>query len=215
MQTKIMKLEHDMEKMAKVIDQCVSVIQKGGTLTFPTETSYGIGCDATNEKAVKRIYEAKEREAYKPFPIVISDLRMAEEYFVLNDSARKLIKAFMPGPLSLVLDKKGSKMPDEFWPKEIGVAFRIPGKDFVRIMAQEAGVPLVATSANLSGRTPIYRFEDIKQTFNGKVELMVDGGNLPPIRPSTIIDLRDKQPIVVREGPLNIQDILRELSKEQ
>ncbi len=214
MQTKILKLEHDMEKMAKVIDQCVGVIQKGGIFTFPTETSYGLGCDATNDKAVKRIYEAKDREAFKPFPVVVSDLRMAEEYFELNDNARKLIKAFMPGPLSVVLDKKPGKMPDEFWPREIGVAFRIPGKDFVRIMVQEAGVPLVATSANLSGKMPIYRFDDIKQTFNGRVELMVDSGNLPPIRPSTIIDLRDKMPIVVREGPLNVQDVLHELSRE-
>ncbi|MBS3070499.1 threonylcarbamoyl-AMP synthase [Candidatus Micrarchaeota archaeon] len=214
MQTKILKLEHDMEKMAKVIDQCVNVISKGGIFTFPTETSYGIGCDATNEKAIKRIYETKERSAYKPLPIIVSDERMAEEYFELNENARKLIKAFMPGPLSLVLNKKGGKLSDEFWPKEIGVAFRISSKEFTRLIAQEAGVPLVATSANLSGKTPIYRFDEIKSTFNGNVELMVDGGNLPPIRPSTIIDMRDKMPIVVREGPLQAQDVLHELARE-
>ncbi|HLC38000.1 MAG TPA: L-threonylcarbamoyladenylate synthase [Candidatus Norongarragalinales archaeon] len=209
MQTKVIKLEHDMEKMAKLIDQCVAIVKKGGLVAYPTETSYGIGCDATNKDAVKKIYEVKGRDPFRPLPVIVSDLRMAEEHCTLDDRAKKLVNAFMPGPLTLVVQKKHS-LPDELTTK--GVAFRIPGKDFPRLFAQECGVPLVSTSANISGKTPIYRVDELKQTFDGKIDLIVDAGNLPPVRPSTIIDLRGRDPIVVREGPLSVQDVITELA---
>ncbi|MFH1056635.1 MAG: L-threonylcarbamoyladenylate synthase [Candidatus Micrarchaeota archaeon] len=212
MKTKILKLEHDLEKMAKVIEQSVAVIKKGGLVIFPTETSYGIACDATNKESLKRVYQLKGRDVFRPLPIIVSDIRMAEEYGVLDDKARKLVRAFMPGPLTIVVEKKKT-LPEELSPEEKGVAFRIPGKEFARLFAQEANVPLVSTSANLSGKTPIYKADELKETFDGKIDLIVDAGNLPPVRPSTIIDLRGRDPLIVREGPLSVQDIIHELER--
>ncbi|HIH20292.1 TPA: threonylcarbamoyl-AMP synthase [Candidatus Micrarchaeota archaeon] len=212
-QTKIVKLEHDREKMAKILDQSASVIKKGGIIAFPTETSYGLGCDATNATAIKKIYEIKGRDEANPLPIIVSDIHMAEEYCILSDKAVKLVNAFMPGPLSIIV-KKRDKLPEELSPAEKGVAFRIPAKEFARIMVQEAGVPVVSTSANFSGKSPIYKIEELKQTFNNKIDMIIDGGDLPPIRPSTIIDLCQEPPVVVREGPLNSKDVLHELNDE-
>ena len=214
MQTKIIKLEHDMDKIAKAIEQCAAIISKGGVIAYPTETSYGLGCDATNPQAIKKIYEIKGRDEANPLPIVVGDLRMAEEYCEVDDRTKKLVRAFMPGPLTLVVKKKHGKLPEELSPSEKGVAFRIPAKEFARIMVQEAGVPVVSTSANFSGKSPIYKFDELKETFNGKVDMIIDGGNLPPVRPSTIIDLTKKEPVIVREGPLHSNDVLRELKEE-
>ena len=211
MQTKIVKLENDIEKMAKVIDQCVSVIKKGGVVAFPTETCYAIAADATNKSAIMKVYEVKNRDPYKPLPVIVSDERMIEEYCTLDERAKKLIKAFMPGPLTLVVNKKNEHLPKELSDK--GIAFRIPGKEFSRIFAQECGVPLTSTSANLSGKTPIYKFDELKQEFGGKVDLIIDAGNLPPIRPSTMLDLRGRDPFILRAGPFSAQDILHELER--
>ena len=213
-QTKIVKIEHDREKTAKILDQCANIIKKGGVIAFPTETSYGLGCDATNPEAIKKIYEIKGRDENNPLPIIVGDVHMAEEYCILSEKAIKLVRAFMPGPLTLIVKKKKDKLPEELSPAEKGVAFRIPAKEFARIMVQEAGVPVVSTSANLSGKSPIYKIEELKATFNGKVDIIIDGGDLPPIRPSTIIDLCKEPPVVVREGPLNSKDVLHELNEQ-
>lgn len=212
MHTRIIKMENDREKIAKAIDNCITVIKKGGILAFPTETSYALGCDATNNDAVRKVFQVKGRDPFRAMPIVVSDARMAQEHLTLDERALKLVHAFMPGPLSLIVEGKNT-LSQEFWPKERGVAFRIPGKDFVRLLTQQAEGPLVATSANISGKTPIYRADELKETFEEKIDLIIDAGNLPPIRPSTIIDLRGRDPIVVREGPLSVQDILHELRK--
>ena len=210
MQTKIIKLENDREKMAKAIDAGVAIIKKGGVVAFPTETCYALAADATNPEAIKKIYEIKGRDPYRPLPIIVSDSHMAEEHCVLDERARKLISVFMPGPLTIVVEKKSS-LPDILTQK--GVAFRIPGKEFTRLFVQQAEVPLISTSANMSGKTPIYRFDELKQTFDGKIDMIIDAGNLPPVRPSTIIDLRGRDPIAVREGPLSVQDVVRELAR--
>lgn len=210
MHTRIVKMELEREKIAKILETCVNALKKGGLVAFPTETSYGLGCDATNDDSVRKIFQVKGRDPYRALPVVVSDERMAEEHFILDPRAKKLVKAFMPGPLTLVVERRNT-LSQEFWPKEKGVAFRIPGKEFTRLLVQELGVPLVATSANISGKTPIYRADELSENFSGKIELIVDAGNLPPIRPSTIIDLRGRDPVVVREGPLSVKDVIHEL----
>jgi len=207
--TKIIRVEHDREKMAKAIDFAVKVVQAGGVIVFPTETSYGIGADATNDKAIRKVEAIKARDPDRPMPVVVSDLRMAREYAVIDEKAERLIEAFMPGPLALVLEKK--KLPDSL--SESGIAFRIPGKEFTRILVQECGVPLVATSANLAGQPDNYKFEDVKSVFGGKVDLILDAGDLPSVLPSTIIDLRHNPPAVLREGPLSSKEIFKELER--
>lgn len=207
--TKTIRVEHDREKMAKAIETAAKVVQSGGIIVFPTETSYGIGADATNDKAIRRIEELKCRDPDRPMPVVVSDLRMARDYAVISEKAEHLIEAFMPGPLALVLEKK--KIPESL--TENGIAFRIPGKEFTRILVQECGVPLVATSANLSGQPPCYKIEDVKSVFEGKVDLILDAGDLPPVLPSTIIDLRHNPPVVLREGPLSSKEVFKELER--
>lgn len=212
MNAKIVKVEARIDKMGKAIDIAVKAIHNKGVIIFPTETAYGLGCDATNEEAIKKIFDIKGRDAQKSLPIVVSDAHMAREYALLNPKAEYLMEKYMPGPLTLVVERKGN-LPDVL--SKEGVAFRIPSKEFTRILVQEAGVPIVSTSANYNTEKPLYRILDVIDEFKEKVNVILDAGDLPPVHPSTIIDLRTDEPKVLREGPLSSKELLRELEKFQ
>jgi len=183
------------------IGHAVSVLNSGGIVVYPTETSYGLGADATNDKAVKNIIRIKKRSKSKKISVAFSDIRMARKYLIITKNAEKLVKAFMPGPLTLIVESKNKPT------KKVG--FRIPDNDFVRRLIRKFGKPITATSANISGRSDLYKIKDVIKIFNSKVDLIIDGGNLPKRKPSTIFDVLDKK--ILRKGPVSekeIQEIL-------
>lgn len=190
-------------KPTKAIASAVRILKRGGVIIYPTETSYGIGADATNAKAIKKIIKLKGR-AGKFMPIIISDMKMAEKYIVLNDDMRKLVKKFMPGPLTLIAEKKNVKT------KKLLGGFRIPSNAFARKLAKKLSKPVTATSANISGKKPIYNIAEIKKVFAGKADLIIDAGRLPRRRPSTVFDVYNKK--VVRQGKIKLKAIERVIS---
>ncbi|MCX6818746.1 MAG: L-threonylcarbamoyladenylate synthase [Candidatus Aenigmarchaeota archaeon] len=193
--TKIVKLSDK-----KAVAKAVQVLRKGSLVIYPTETSYGIAADATNRNAIKMINSLKKR-AGKFMPIIVSDMRMAGKYIVLNNDVRKLMKKFMPGPLTLVAKKKKLKT------KGMLGGFRIPNNRFARGLVKSFGKPITATSANISGEPPIYKIREIRKAFYGKVEMIVDAGNLPKRKPSTVYDAERK--VVIREGMIKEKDIIK------
>ncbi|MFH1780256.1 MAG: L-threonylcarbamoyladenylate synthase [Candidatus Micrarchaeota archaeon] len=212
MKTKIVKVESRIDKMGKTIDVAVKALHNKGIIIFPTETSYGLGCDATNEEAIKKIFELKGRDYEKSLPIIVSDARMIKEYANLNPLAEYLIEQYLPGPLTIIVEKN-EKISDSL--SKNGIAFRIPSREFTRLLVQEAGVPLVSTSANASGKQQPYNISEVIQEFDGKVDVIIDSGNLPPINPSTIIDTRREPPEILREGPLSGKELLKEIAKHK
>jgi len=207
--------KHEREKAIKSLEAAVAFIKAGGIVAFPTETSYGLGGDATQPKVIDKLVELKNRTEEKMgMPIIVSDRWMAEEFLELNEAAKHLMNAFMPGPLTLIVDPKPGKLANNL-SKDGGVAFRISACDCTRMLSQMSEVPLVATSANISGTPPLYKFEEVKQAFEGKCEALINGGNLPPTPPSTMVDLRKEPAVLVREGPVPFSEVQAQLKELQ
>jgi len=186
-------------KDENAVISAVNILKKGGLIIYPTETCYGIGADATNLRAVRKLIRLKGRESGKFVPIIISDTKMAEKYLVLNDDIRKLMKKFMPGPLTLVAKKEKMKT------RRLLGGFRIPFNRFAINLVKRFGKPVTATSANITGNKPIYRISKIKKVFLGKVDLIIDAGNLPKRQPSTVFDVNSRK--VLRKGKISRKEI--------
>jgi len=194
----------------KLIEKAIDILKNGGLIVYPTETCYGIGCDALNENAVEKVYRVKKREKKKPLSIIVSSLEMMRKYGKITKEVEYLVKKFMPGPLTIVVEKKRT-IPDILNPKEI--AFRISSHPIAQQLVKELDKPITATSANISGSKPIYSSEEIVKIFNGKVDMIIDSGNLPLIQPSTIIRVKKSKIELIREGAIPFDIVLREFKK--
>ncbi|MFB6294525.1 MAG: L-threonylcarbamoyladenylate synthase [Candidatus Nanohaloarchaea archaeon] len=181
------------------IEQAADTVRDGGTVIYPTETCYGLGCDATDAEAVERIYELKQRPREKGLTCIVADLATAEQYCRLTDTERALVEALMPGPLTLVAEKTG-KVPDVL---NTAFAFRIPGSETAQRLAEEAGVPVVATSANVSGDPSRYRVDEISTDIRSQVDVVIDAGELEREEPSTVVAVQDGDVVVHRAGPVS------------
>lgn len=186
---------------SKIVNEAVDVLRAGGLVIMPTETTYAIAVDATNEEAVQKVFQIKKRPTERAIPILVSDHYMIEEYAQISDLAKHLMNAFMPGPLSLVVPyKDNTGLAKSLSAK--GVSFRIPGDDIARAIVADLEKPITTTSANISGSEPLYMVDQVKSTFSQSVNLIMDRGDLPPRLPSTVLDLQGAAPVIVRQGPI-------------
>jgi len=207
--TKVAKIEiKNPDK--KIIKEAVKIIKNGGLVIYPTETCYGLGGKATDIKVINKIYKIKKRSRAKPIPIIVSDLKTMKKYGKITKKIKLLVKKFMPGPLTIITHKKKS-IPDILNPNEI--AFRISSNPIAVLLAKGMGLPITATSANISGESPHYKIKEVIKTFDKKVDMILDSGNLPKIKPSTYIDMKTDTPKIIREGPISINEIFKELKK--
>lgn len=195
----------------ETIDICVKTLNQGGLAVFPTETVYGIGVNAFDEKAVSKLYEKKQRPLDKPLLMHISSIEMAEEIAYLDDIARKLIKKFTPGPLTLVVKSK-KNLPEIAVAKGDTVGLRFPSNPFFIELSQKFGKPIAATSANISGEKSAVRTKELASVLD-IADAVVDGGECELGLESTIISLVGETPKVLREGSFPIKTVLEVLSK--
>src|SRR3990172_9281044 len=179
-----------------------SVLNNGGIIIYPTETLYGLGALALDEESVNNIFSIKGRIHGNPIPILVRDKEMLSEYVVVTDEANRLIEKFLPGPLTLVLKEK-KNLPYLISAGTGTIAIRISGHPFVKRLFDFLFQPLTSTSANISGQENLFSFDEIYKTFNSKVELIVDSGNLPRSKGSTVIDLTVKPALLIREGDIS------------
>ncbi len=180
-------------KSRNAVSEAVRTLKKGGIIVYPTETCYGIGADATNEKAVKKVIGAKEREA-KPISVIVSGLPMIRKYCFLNKDAVRLVKKLMPAALTLVVRKR--RLPELLSRNTVG--FRIPASEFAFRLVKRYGRPITATSANISGESQIYKIKEAERIFSGKVDMIINAGNLPRRAASTVFDIKSKR--ILRKG---------------
>ena len=190
-----------MGDLEKQIEEAQKVIEDGGIVVFPTETAYGIAADATNEKSIRKVYEAKKRPRTKGLTAIVDSLETAEMYAELSDGERKVIKEFMPGPLTLVAEKKES-VPDNL---SKDFAFRISSAEVADKLA-EIG-PITATSANISGKDTSYSIDDISEKLLEKIDYVIDAGTLNQGPTSTISSVGIDSVEVFREGPIKKKQI--------
>ena len=180
------------------------VVRNGGVVVYPTETSYALGCNALDAKAVRRIYKMKGRDRSKPLPVIVADEKMALRFAVLTPQANALIRRFMPGPLTIAAKRKVA-MPA--CGKARTVAFRIPSSEFARKLSKKAGVPIVSTSANVSGGEQLYEIAHVFEQFSKSADLIVDCGDLARQPASTLVCLA-AAPKILREGPIPARQVM-------
>ena len=187
----------------------VKVLKNGGLVIYPTETLYGIGADATNPDAVKKLTEYKDRPFGKPYSVVVTDQQMAEEFVELNTSAKNLYKEFLPGPLTII-SKGKHKVARGVESEEGTLGIRIPDYKLVIELVKKFGKPITATSANASYKKRPYKVTDILENISGRqkdlIDLIIDAGELPPNEPSTVIDTTLDDPITLRQGEIKLTD---------
>ncbi len=186
----------------KGLKKAVEFLKKEKIIIYPTETAYGIGGDLTNKNIIKKIYKIKKRSKNKKMSAIVSDIKMAEIYGHISEKEKIIVKKLMPGPLTLVVSKK-NKFPDE---ANTEFVFRIPSDKFARELTKKFEKPVIATSANISGKKPNYKIEDILKEFKDKVDLIVDAGNLKEKPVSTIAKIENKIKIL-RKGIISKKQI--------
>ncbi|MEK7644306.1 MAG: L-threonylcarbamoyladenylate synthase [Patescibacteria group bacterium] len=183
-------------------------LRAGKTIVIPTETCYGLGCDALNADAVNRVFRIKERSDDKPVLMIVSGIAMAEDYLQWDGSLEKIALKYWPGPLTVVGKiKAGVILPNGLMGPDNEVAVRVSGDSFVGAIVQELNRPLVSTSANLAGAPSPYSFQEVLTGFENKVnrpDIVIDAGDLPVTPPTTIIRVVDGRISVIRQGELKI-----------
>jgi L-threonylcarbamoyladenylate synthase len=185
----------------------ISLLKRGGVVAFPTDTVYGLGAAADSPRAVARIYEVKDRPADKPLPMLLARVAQIEEVArPLSPLARLLAEKLLPGALTLVLTKSGS-VPDFVTAGGTTVAVRIPAHPVPLALIEGLGVPVLNTSANLSGRPSALTAGEVSAKFVDKVDLVIDGGRCPGGKESTIVDATGEVPVILREGALSLREL--------
>lgn len=185
-------------------------LRRGKLIVYPTDTLYALGGDIFNEEAVERIYIIKERPLDEALPVAVSDIKMMDKIAFISKIALKLIKEFLPGPLTIILPKK-PVVPNIVTGGSETVAIRIPNNDVAISLISNYG-PLTATSVNIHGLKPLTCIRDIRKQFKGRgIEVYIDQGELKG-RPSTIVDLTKSKPIIIREGVIPKKQILSVVS---
>ena len=198
-----MKTEHikitDVVAQESDLTRAASILRSGGLVVFPTETVYGLGGDATRDEAAKKIYAAKGRPSDNPLIIHIADPADAEEYAVTNTLYYRLAKAFMPGPLTVILPRKNT-IPKSTTGGLDSVAVRCPAHPVAHKLIKLCGFPIAAPSANLSGKPSPTSAAHVAQDMDGRVDMILDGGESEIGLESTIVKIKDDELILLRPG---------------
>jgi L-threonylcarbamoyladenylate synthase len=189
----------------KELDEVVAALRSGELVVFPTDTLYGIGADPFNENSVKKVFVAKNRPFDMPLSIAVSNEKMMESVAVLNDNARKLIRKFLPGPLTIMLTKKPS-LPDILTSGANQIGIRIPDHPFAIRLIDKFG-PITATSANLHSHPDPFEATIAQKDLKGHFHTCVDCGKTKYAEPSTIVDVSDGAVEVIRKGVISQEQI--------
>ena len=190
------------------IAQAAAAIKRGELVAFPTETVYGLGADATNEKAVKNVYLAKGRPSDNPLIVHVNSIAMVEKYAAeIPDNARKLMDAFWPGSLTIILKIKKGALSKTVTGGLKTVAFRYPDCQPTLDLIEEAGVPMVGPSANTSGKPSPTTAQHVYHDLHGKIAGIVDNGPTRVGVESTVLDMSTDHPVILRPGAVTKKDI--------
>lgn len=183
-------------------------IKQGCSIIYPTETCYGLGCDATNQGSVDKIFLIKERSKNKSVLILVSDILMAKKYLIWNDKIEKLANKFWPGPLTIVgISKSKNGLANGVMSDNGTIAVRVTANNFCKKLIKKLGIPLVSTSANISEMGNQYNIENIIKMFlnkKNKPDIIIDAGVLLEIPPSTIVSVVGDEMKVLRQGEIRI-----------
>jgi L-threonylcarbamoyladenylate synthase len=190
-----------------IIKEAAEVLKNGRLLIYPTDTAYGLGANALDEQAIKKVYILKGRDFSKPTHVVVKNWEMIENLCYANKKIKIIYEKFLPGPLTLILKKKRI-VPDVLTAHLPTLGIRIPSNLVTKHLSDLLPFPYTTPSANRMGEPTPYSIEKVKKVLDiSKVGLVLDSGKLPSTPPSTIVDLTAKSPKILREGPIRKEQI--------
>ena len=193
--------------LQKQIEKGISILKQGGLVAFPTDTVYGLGACVYIQQAVEQLYQVKQRPRSMALPLLLADTSQVSEVAEpVPEVAWLLINNFLPGALTLVLPKSNS-VPDIITAGEKTVAIRIPAHPVPVALIEGLGAPIVGTSANLSGRPSSLTADEVYSQFDDKIDLVIDGGQCPGGKESTIVAVTGEIPVILREGAISREDL--------
>ncbi|MBU2578871.1 threonylcarbamoyl-AMP synthase [Patescibacteria group bacterium] len=215
----------------KLIQKAIEILKKGGIIIYPTDTCYGIGVDATNKEAIKKLINLKGRNFGKSISIIVKNFKMANEIGKFNYQTKKLFKKYLPGPLTLVIKKKKSiyQLPNILTAGKKKIGIRMPDNKIALELVKKFNKPITATSANISNKSECYSMQEILKQFKKninprihflacssryarsrsaaeieKIDLILDTGKLLKIKPSTVVEVVGDKLKILRQGPIKI-----------
>lgn len=185
------------------------LLRSGGLVAFPTETVYGLGADATDDRAVAAIFEAKGRPRFNPLIVHVRDLAAAAREAVADKRASDLAAAFWPGPLTLVLPRRADSRISLLCSAGLdSLALRVPSHPVGRDLLEACGLPLAAPSANVSGKVSPTTAAHVAESLGARVPLILDGGPCPIGLESTVLDLTGETPMLLRPGGVTAEELV-------
>jgi len=183
---------------ARLIQKVADIIREGGIIAYPTDTFYGIGCDIMNKKAIEKIYSLKQRSRNKPFSFICSGLTNISHYAKVSNYAYKTMKRLLPGPYTFILE--GSRLvPKIMLTRRKFAGIRVPDHPICLDLVKTLGNPIISTTASLPDRTVLLDPSLIHDLFKNRLDVVIDGGQVPG-KPSSVISLINDEPEVLREG---------------
>jgi L-threonylcarbamoyladenylate synthase len=193
-----------------VTERLVAVVRRGGTAVFPTDTLYGLGCNALDPAAVGRVFDIKHRSYVKALPMLVRDLSWARELAYITPEQERVIERFWPGKVTFVLPRR-SIVPAVMCGGGQTVGIRAPDYPFIQTLLRHLGYPLTGTSASVTGTEPTSDAVHIAAAFAATApqpDLVIDAGPLPDSLPSTVVDLSGRMPRILRQGAVRADTIL-------
>jgi len=203
-------IKFEVDNIDKLAREIADYISQGKIVAIPTDTCYGLAADATNVKSVRKVFNIKKRPKSKPISVFLCEKNDLEKYVELSSLARKIAELF-PARITIVFRAKTSNIVSRYviWKKTLGV--RIPPFIFPRLIVKYLGTPITATSANIHGLPPIYNSRDLLKLKG--VDYIVDYGQLPKTKVSTVIDVSEERIKVLREGAISLTELKRRLER--
>lgn len=189
------------------LEEVLAILEHGGVIIYPTETSYGLGCDATNDDAVARIFRIKGRPEAKGLPILLPTLEGASRYVEVPDVAKRLAELYWPGPLNIVLKNTVDTPVSLRCAEGDTQSVRVSSHPFAQALVRAFARPLVATSANVSGEDALYSLDGVEKMFehqSDKPDAVVHAGTLPVVPASSIVEVVDDEVRVLRKGQIDV-----------
>ena len=195
--------------MQQQVERGISALKQGKIVAYPTDTVYGLGVLPNIRQAVERVYRVKERPQNMALPLLLGDVSQIREVAsYVPPVAWLLARNFLPGALTLVL-YKSRLVPDSVAAGGKTVAIRIPAHPVPVALVEGLGIPIVGTSANLSGKPSSLTADEVYAQFGSRVDLVIDGGRCPGGRESTVVDMTKGTPVVLREGAISTKELRR------
>jgi tRNA threonylcarbamoyl adenosine modification protein (Sua5/YciO/YrdC/YwlC family) len=199
---------HPTTPQERQISRAVETLRRDGVIVYPTDTVYGIGCSVFSSRAIERVYALKRQEKSKPFSFLCSDLSNISEYAKVSNTAFRLMKQLVPGPFTFVLPAGRLKqLPKSLISKRKAVGIRVPDNTICRALIKELGHPILGASATNSDGEVLNDPAQIAEEYGERIDLLLDGG-MGLLEVSTIIDLTEDRPVIVRQGAGAVNNLI-------